>query len=194
MAHRLHGADVETELRLMMSQVIANVVRVFGILFCYIFPWYFPWYFTLAIGYLVSLLNSSVATNSQQQCAIQLGGTCRVTYCDLSHAGCWLTIQDTTGTVFFDLFIENKYLHLFSARRFAMSHIIQKYPTHLHFVNSFTSTLSLRLTRDTMRTQPTLTTISIPPNSRSLLTSIYTIRTRYGAPFVHLSFNTKKLA
>ena len=20
---------------------------------------------------------------------------CRVTYCDLSHAGCWLTIQDT---------------------------------------------------------------------------------------------------
>ena len=126
----------------MMSLVIANVVRVFGILFCYIFPWYFPWYFTLAIGYLVSLLNSSVATNSQQQCAIQLGGTCRVTYCDLSHAGCWLTIQDTIGTVFFDLFIENKYLHLFSARRFAMSHIIQKYPTHLHFVNSFTSTLT----------------------------------------------------
>ena len=81
----------------------------------------------------------------------------------------------TIGTVFFDIFIKYKYLHLFSARRFTMSDIIQKYPTHLRFINSLTS---MRLTRDTMRTQPTHTTISIPPNSHSLLTSIYTIRTR----------------
>ena len=84
----------------------------------------------------------------------------------------------TIGTVFFDIFIKYKYLHLFSARRFTMSDIIQKYPTHLRFINSFTSTLSMRLTRSTIRTQPTLTTLSIPPNSHSLLTSIYTIRTR----------------
>ena len=76
------------------------------------------------------------------------------------------------------MFIKYKYLHLFSACCFTMSDIIQKYPTHLHFINSFTSTLFMRLMRSTMQTQPTLTTISIPPNSHSLLTSIYTIRTR----------------
>ena len=105
---------------------------------------------------------------------------CRVTYCDLSHAGCWLTIQDTSqlGLYFFDIFIKYKYLPLFSARRFTLSDIIQKYPTHLRFINAFTSTFFMRLTRSTMRTQPTLTTISIPPSSHSLLTSIYTIRTR----------------
>ena len=94
----------------------------------------------------------------------------------------WLLAHDprhfTTGTVFFDVFIKYKYLHLFSARRFTISDIIQKYPTHLRFINSFTSTFFMRLTRSTMRTQPALTTIPIPPNSHSLLTSIYTIGTR----------------
>ena len=90
----------------------------------------------------------------------------------------WLLAHDprhfTIGTVFFVIFIKYKYLHLFSARRFLMSDIIQKYPTHLRFINSFTS---MRFTRSTIRTQPTHTTVSIPPNSYSLLTSICTIRT-----------------
>ena len=107
---------------------------------------------------------------------------CRVIYNLLRFKSRWLLAYDprhfTIGNVFFDIFIEYKYLHLFSARRFAVSDIIQKYPTHLRFINSFTSTLSMRLTRSTMRTQPTLKTIPIPPNSHSLLTSIYTIRTR----------------
>jgi hypothetical protein len=37
----------------------------------------------------------------------------------LRHAGCWLTIQDTSlvGLYFLNIFIKYKYLHLFSARR-----------------------------------------------------------------------------
>ena len=42
----------------------------------------------------------------------------------------WLLAHDprhfTIGTVFFDIFTKYKYLHLFSARRFTMSDIIQK--------------------------------------------------------------------